>query len=203
MEVLTAETAAEGLDLARQRHPDVIVLDIHLPDRSGLETLSLLREIDARSPVIFITGKSTTDTAIEAMKLGAYEYLLKPLELSQLRQIVERAVAISRLMHVPAVVGAEEPVDERADAIIGRCPAMQDVYKAIGRVAAQDVPVLISGESGTGKELVARALYQHSRRATAPFSGDQLRRHSRTAAGERTVRPRERRLHRRRPPPYR
>jgi two-component system nitrogen regulation response regulator GlnG len=169
MELLTAETAAEALDLARQRHPDVIVLDIHLPDRSGLETLSLLRDIDARSPIIFITGKSTTDTAIEAMKLGAYEYLLKPLELGQLRQIVERAVAISRLMHVPAVVAAGDPVDDRSDAIIGRCPAMQDVYKAIGRVAAQDVPVLITGESGTGKELVARAIYQHSRRAAAPF----------------------------------
>ena len=169
LDVLTAETAAEALDLARQHHPDVIVLDIHLPDRSGLETLALLRAIDARSPVIFITGKSTTDTAIEAMKLGAYEYLLKPLELSQLRQIVERAVAISRLMHVPAVVAADEPVDERADAIIGRCAAMQDVYKAIGRVAAQDVPVLITGETGTGKELVARAIYQHSRRAAASF----------------------------------
>jgi nitrogen regulation protein NR(I) len=169
IDVLTAETAAEALDVARQRRPDVIVLDIHLPDRSGLETLALLRAIDARSPVIFITGKSTTDTAIEAMKLGAYEYLLKPLELSQLRQIVERAIAISRLMHVPAVVAADEVVDDRADAIIGRCAAMQEVYKAIGRVAAQDVPVLISGETGTGKELVARAIYQHSRRAAAPF----------------------------------
>ena len=169
IELITAETAAEGLDLARQRHPDVIVLDIHLPDRSGLETLSLLQEIDARSPVIFITGKSTTDTAIEAMKLGAYEFLLKPLELSQLRLVIERAVAISRLMHVPAVVAPEAAVDDRADAIIGRCPAMQDVYKAIGRVAAQDVPVLITGETGTGKELVARAIYQHSRRASAPF----------------------------------
>jgi two-component system nitrogen regulation response regulator GlnG len=169
VEVLTAESSAEAVDVAQRRRPDVIVLDIHLPDRSGLETLSLLRAIDARSPVIFITGKSTTDTAIEAMKLGAYEYLLKPLELSQLRQIVERALEISRLMHVPAVVAADEPVDERADAIVGRCAAMQEVYKAIGRVAAQDVPVLITGESGTGKELVARAVYQHSRRAAAPF----------------------------------
>ena len=104
------------------------------------------------------------------MKLGAYDYLFKPLELAPLRQLVDRAAAISRLMHVPAVVtGDEEPIDERADAIIGRCPAMQEVYKVIGRVAAQDETVLISGESGTGKELVARALYQHSRRAAGPF----------------------------------
>jgi two-component system nitrogen regulation response regulator GlnG len=169
LEVVTAETAADGLELARQRRPDVIVLDLHLPDLPGLEMLRRLRAVDARSPVIFITGRSTTDTAIEAMKLGAYEYLLKPLELSQLRQVVGQALAISRLMHVPAVVADEAPADDRADAIVGRCPAMQAVYKAIGRVAAQDVTVLITGETGTGKELVARALYQHSRRAAGPF----------------------------------
>jgi two-component system nitrogen regulation response regulator GlnG len=167
--VLTAETAADGLALARQHRPDVLIFDVQLPDMSGLDALRRLRELDARSPVIFITGKSTTDTAIEAMKLGAYEYLLKPLELPQLRQVVDRAVAISRLMHVPAVVADAEPADDRADAIVGRCPAMQEVYKAIGRVAGQDVAVLITGESGTGKELVARALYQHSRRSAGPF----------------------------------
>jgi DNA-binding NtrC family response regulator len=169
-ETITAESAAEGLELARNRRPDVAVLDVQLPDGSGLELFTKLRAIDARTPVIFITGKSTTDTAIEAMKLGAYDYLFKPLELAPLRQLVDRAAAISRLMHVPAVVtGDEEPIDERADVIIGRCPAMQEVYKVIGRVAAQDETVLISGESGTGKELVARALYQHSRRAAGPF----------------------------------
>jgi two-component system nitrogen regulation response regulator GlnG len=167
--VLTAESAGEGLAAAAGHRPDVVILDIQLPDLSGLETLRRLREIDARSPVIFITAHGTTDTAIEAMKLGAYEYLLKPLELPQLRQVVDRAFAISRLMHVPAVVADAGPVDDGADAIVGRCPPMQEVYKAIGRVAAQDVTVLIAGESGTGKELVARAIYQHSRRADRPF----------------------------------
>jgi two-component system nitrogen regulation response regulator GlnG len=169
LKLLTVETAAEGLALVEQEHPDVIIFDVQLPDMTGLEALRTLRTFDARSPVILITGKSTTDTAIEAMKLGAYEYLLKPLELAQLRQVIDRALAISRLMHVPAVVADAEPVDERADAIIGHCSAMQEVYKAIGRVAGQEVTVLISGESGTGKELVARAIYQHSRRATGPF----------------------------------
>jgi two-component system nitrogen regulation response regulator GlnG len=169
LEVHTAETGAEGLAWAREHRPDVAVLDVQLPDQSGLDVFRKLRDIDARSLVIFITGKSTTDTAIEAMKLGAYEYLLKPLELAQLRQVIERAVAISRSMNVPAVVAEEDGADERADAIVGRCPAMQEVYKAIGRVAAQDVTVLINGESGTGKELVARAIYQHSRRAAGPF----------------------------------
>jgi DNA-binding NtrC family response regulator len=167
--VLTAESAADGLALAAEHRPDVVILDVQLPDLSGLEALRRLRELDARSPVIFITGKSTTDTAIEAMKLGAYDYLLKPLELPQLRQAVDRAFAISRLMHVPAVVADAGPVDDRADAIVGRCLPMQEVYKDIGRVAAQDVTVLIAGESGTGKELVARAIYQHSRRGGGPF----------------------------------
>jgi two-component system nitrogen regulation response regulator GlnG len=169
MEVLTAETGSEGLARARESRPDVAILDVQLPDQSGLDLFRSLHELDARCPVIFVTGKSTTETAIEAMKLGAYEYLLKPLELAQLRQVIERALAISRLMHVPAVMVGDEPVERDGDPIIGRCAAMQEVYKAIGRVAAQEVTVLIQGESGTGKELVARALYQHSRRASGPF----------------------------------
>src|SRR5262249_29677755 len=152
----------------QEHHPDVTVLDIMLPDQSGLDVFRKLREIDARSPVIFITGSSTTDTAIEAMKLGAYDYLLKPPRLVQLQQVIEQALQIRRLMHVPAVLAETEPADDRADAIVGRCAAMQAVYKAIGRVAPQDVTVLITGESGTGKELVARAIYQHSRRASGP-----------------------------------
>ncbi len=169
LEVLTAEAPPEGLALAREHHPDVIVLDMQLPGASGLDLFQQLRALDARTPVIFITGKSTTETAIEAMKQGAYDYLFKPVELAQLRQVIDRAVALSRLAHVPAVVAEEGEVDERADAIIGRCPAMLEVYKAIGRVAPQDVTALIQGETGTGKELVARAIYQHSRRSAAPF----------------------------------
>lgn len=169
LEVLTAESAADGLALAEQRRPDVIVLDVQLPDLGGLDLYRRLRQLDARTPVLFITGKTTTDTAIEAMKLGAYDYLFKPLELAPLRQVIDRALALSRLAHVPAVVADEEGVDDRADVILGRCPAMLQVYKAIGRVAGQDVAVLITGETGTGKELVARAIYQHSRRASGPF----------------------------------
>jgi two-component system nitrogen regulation response regulator GlnG len=103
------------------------------------------------------------------MKQGAYDYLFKPLDLQQLRRVVGEALDVARMMREPALV-AETPSEEDADgAIIGGCPAMREVYKAIGRVAAQDVPVLITGESGTGKELVARAIYQHGTRARAPF----------------------------------
>jgi two-component system nitrogen regulation response regulator GlnG len=165
----TAPTAAEGLELLGREPPDVVILDLNLPDQSGLEAFGRIRQVDARIPVIFITGHGTTDSAIEAMKLGAFDYLLKPLELSPLRELVRRALEISRLMHEPAMLETEEPVAGRSDVLVGRCPGMQDVYKAIGRVASQDVTVLILGESGTGKELVARAIYQHSRRAARPF----------------------------------
>lgn len=164
----TAASGAEGLDEVLKRDPDVVVLDINLPDTPGLEVYRRIREHDARIPVIFITGHGTTETAIEAMKLGAFDYLLKPLELAGLEELVGRAFEVSRLIRVPART-EEEPSEEGADVIVGRCPPMQEVYKTIGRVAPQDVAVLILGETGTGKELVARAIYQHSRRSSGPF----------------------------------
>jgi two-component system nitrogen regulation response regulator GlnG len=172
--LLTASTAAEAIDLVAQRQPDVAILDLNLPDLSGIELYQRIRQIDARIPTIFVTGHGTTDTAIEAIKLGAYDYLLKenlmqPSETARLRELVGRAMEISRLMHVPATTPDEAPASGPCDRLVGRCPAMQAVYKAIGRVAPQDVTVLILGESGTGKELVARAIYQHSRRAGGPF----------------------------------
>src|ERR1700675_2114159 len=167
--VEVAGTGAEGLERVGARPPDVILLDLRLPDQSGLEVYQGIRRIDARIPVIFVTLAKTADTAIEAMKHGAYDYLFKPLDLHQLRRVVGEALEVARRMREPAVV-AETAADADVDgAIVGSCPAMREVYKSIGRVAAQDVPVLITGESGTGKEVVARALYEHSARAKAPF----------------------------------
>jgi DNA-binding NtrC family response regulator len=163
--VLSARTAAEGLQAVREQAPDVVVLDLQLPDRSGLEVFHDLRELDAKRPVIFITAHGTTETAIEAMKRGAFDYLVKPVDLERLSQVLERAYEAARLMHVPAVL----PAEDSGDRIVGRSPIMQEMCKAIGRIAPQDVNVLILGESGTGKELVARALYHHSHRAGMPF----------------------------------
>jgi two-component system nitrogen regulation response regulator GlnG len=164
-----ARTAEVGLRQVAARLPDVILLDVNLPDLSGLEAYQRIRQLDARIPVIFITWAATADTAIEAMKQGACDYLFKPLDLARLRDVVVQALEIGRRMREPAVVSETPPAEDCGDAIIGRCPAMGEVYKAIGRVAAQNVIALITGESGTGKELVARALYQHSDRARAPF----------------------------------
>lgn len=169
VEILSAETAAEGLQLAAEESPDVILLDIRLGDRSGLDLFHDLRRLDPRSLIIFITGHGTTDTAIEAMKLGAYDYLVKPFDVEQLQQVVGQALAISRLMHVPMILEEGDRPEDKPDRLVGSGPAMQTVCKQIGRVAPQDVNVLILGESGTGKELVARAIYHHSRRNQEPF----------------------------------
>jgi two-component system nitrogen regulation response regulator GlnG len=165
VEVLTAGTAAEGLRLLREHDPDVVVLDLQLPDRPGLDVFAEIHADSPKRPVVFITAHGTTETAIEAMKAGAFDYLLKPLDLDRLSQVLGRAFEAARLMSVPAVL----PADDRADRIVGRSAVMQETCKAIGRLAPQDVNVLILGESGTGKELVARALYHHGRRTGKPF----------------------------------
>src|SRR3954467_6983424 len=165
-----AQTGAVGLERVAAACPDVILLDLRLPDQSGLDILRQLRRIDARIPVVMVTVARSSDSAIEAMQHGAYDYLLKPIDLQKLDRVISEALKVSRMMREPAVV-AETPPDGElpGDAIIGCCAAMQEVYKAIGRVADQNFPVLITGESGTGKELVARAIYQHGPRAKAAF----------------------------------
>jgi DNA-binding NtrC family response regulator len=168
--VETACTGADGINRLSATPPDVVLLDLRLPDQTGLEVLTRIRNIDARIPVVFVTSARSADAAIEAMRQGAYDYLLKPLDLQMLDRVVHEALKVARLMREPAVVAQTLPDDDVVgDAFIGCCPAMQEVYKAIGRVADQNFPVLIRGESGTGKELVARAVYQHSSRAKAPF----------------------------------
>jgi two-component system nitrogen regulation response regulator GlnG len=168
-QVEVAATGAVGLERIRTAPPDVVLLDLLLPDQSGLEVYQQIRGIDARIPVIFITIAKGADAAIEAMKHGAYDYLCKPLDPKQLRRVIGEALEVVRQMRQPAVVAESAPDPDVDGAIVGTCAAMREVYKAIGRVADQNVPVLITGESGTGKELVARAIYHHSARARAPF----------------------------------
>ncbi|MFO0850690.1 MAG: sigma-54 dependent transcriptional regulator [Gemmataceae bacterium] len=165
VEVLTAGSMAEGRRRIEADHPDVIVLDLQLPDGSGLDLLRWVTDTDPRRPVILITARGTADAAIEAMTHGAFDYLLKPLDLDSFTRLVGRAFEAARLMQVPAVL----PDEPAADRILGRTPVVQEMCKQIGRVARQDVTVLIRGESGTGKELVARAIYHHSKRADRPF----------------------------------
>jgi two-component system nitrogen regulation response regulator GlnG len=163
-----AGTGSVGLEQVRTNSPDIILLDLRLPDQSGLDVYEQIRGIDARIPVIFVSNATRANAVIEAMKQGAYDCLSLPLDLPVLRQVIGEALNAAHHMRQPA---ADEPtLDPHAESeMVGFCPAMQEVYKAIGRVAAQTVPVLITGESGTGKELVARAIHQHGPRAQRPF----------------------------------
>ncbi|WP_020468941.1 sigma-54-dependent transcriptional regulator [Zavarzinella formosa] len=168
-ETHTARTAADGLRMQSEIKPDVIVLDVHLPDADNLAAFDQIKAVDSRVPIILITGHGTTDLAIEAMKRGAFDYLLKPVLYEELKDAIDRACACSRLVATPTIVGDAPAVEDRSDALVGRSPGMQEVYKAIGRVAATDTTVLILGESGTGKELIARAVCQYSKRKNKPF----------------------------------
>jgi nitrogen regulation protein NR(I) len=166
--VVTAKTAKLGLEAVAAESPDAVIVDVRLPDLSGLELFERIKRIDPRLPVIIATAFSDTETAIEAMKRGAFEYFLKPVDLHQLRHAVAHAIELRRMQTVPAEFD-QAAGESKADQIIGQATVMQEIYKAIGRFAAQDVTILILGESGTGKELVARAIYQHSKRADKPF----------------------------------
>ena len=155
-----------GLEIASRGAYDLVLTDLRLPGVEGLELVGRLHKARPRLPIVMMTAHGTTETAIEATKLGACEYLLKPFEVDELLDLVASVVARSRLMSETVRIGAAGPA---SSAIVGAGRAMQQVYKEIGRVAATPVTVLIRGATGTGKELVARAIYQHSHRADRPF----------------------------------
>ncbi len=166
--VLTAPNGEAALALVRQNPPELVVMDIRMPGMSGLEAFQTMHAMEPKLPVIIMTAFGTTETAIEATKLGAYDYILKPFEIPDILAIITQALEAGRIMRSKVEVN-RSPETATGEAIIGRSRPMQEVYKAIGRVAPTDATVLLRGESGTGKELVARALYQHSLRADKPF----------------------------------
>ena len=165
-EVEAVDRGDTGLACALGQPYDVVITDLKLPGLDGLSLVSQLHAAKPKLPIILMTAHGTTETAIEATKLGAYEYLLKPFEADELFDCVAAAVKSSLLMSEPVELGEAR---EARSAIIGNSRAMQAIYKEIGRVAATPVTVLIRGATGTGKELIARAIYQHSDRAQKPF----------------------------------
>ena len=165
-EVFVEKRGDTGLARARDDSLDLVLTDMKLPGLNGLDLVRELHTAQPRLPIILMTAHGTTETAIEATKSGAYDYLLKPFEMPELLALVEKAVASRRLMTEPVELGA--PVGAR-DALVGQSRVMQAIYKEIGRVASKPVNVLIRGETGTGKELIARAIYQHSLRPQSPF----------------------------------
>jgi nitrogen regulation protein NR(I) len=169
IELATASSGEEGLKVIPRFKPDLVIMDVRMGGITGLETLRRIRQMDSKLFVILMTAYGTTQTAIEAMKLGAYDYMLKPFEVPKLKEIVFNALKAARDMKQ---VVSYQPLLEQEDyelGIIGRSEGMQQVFKLIGQLAASDATALITGESGTGKELVARAIYHHSNRSQHPF----------------------------------
>jgi two-component system, NtrC family, response regulator AtoC len=167
-QVFTYHNGREALEGIKE-DCDLVLLDNRMPDLTGLEVMKEMKKKFPKMPVIVMTAFGTTETAIEAMRLGAFDYILKPFELEEIFELISRGLEAGKLMKRAVAIPALSTAPEDSDQIIGKCKAMQEVYKMIGQVAESDVTVLVRGESGTGKELVARAIYQHSRRKDGPF----------------------------------
>ncbi len=167
--ILTAQNGEEALDRVKESRPDLIIMDIKMPGRSGLEILKEIKSIDPKSLLIIMTAYGTTETAIEAMKYGAFDYILKPFPIPQIKGLVEKALALRKLMKEAVTYAPQAAPEGEEERIVGSSPNMQEIYKMIGQVAPSDVTVLLRGESGTGKELIARAIYHHSLRSNQPF----------------------------------
>ncbi len=163
MDVTAFEEADPALSALRRAEPDVLVTDIRMPGRSGLELLQEIRARKPRLPVMVMTAHSDLDSAVAAFQGGAFEYLPKPFDIDQAVELVRRAAAQGQRSEVSAADSRRIPE------MLGHAAAMQEVFRAIGRLSRSSMTVLITGESGTGKELVARALHRHSPRAAKPF----------------------------------
>ncbi len=161
---MTFSSATDALRELERSTPSAVLSDIRMPGVSGLELLQALKERLPKVPVIIMTAYSDLDSAVSAFQGGAFEYLPKPFDVDQALELVQRALAENASRDVPTISDAP-PVPE----ILGQAPAMQEVFRAIGRLAQSHTTVLITGESGSGKELVAHALHRHSPRAGAPF----------------------------------
>jgi DNA-binding NtrC family response regulator len=166
--VTTARTMEEGKKIVLQKPFDLVITDFHLPGSSGLDFIREIHPLHPQLPIILMTADGTVELAIEATKSGAFDYLLKPFDPPTFLETVEKALKASRFMHEKVAIG-ENASSISGPVMLGRCRAMQEIYKEIGRVSALPVTVLIRGETGTGKELIARAIYQHSDRNDRPF----------------------------------
>src|SRR5436309_13753924 len=158
IELTTASSGEEGLRLIPKIKPDLVIMDVRMAGLSGLEALRRIRQMDSKLLVILMTGYGTTQTTIEAMKLGAFDFLVKPFDVPKLKDIVAHALKAARDMKQ---VVSYQPLLESEDyelGIVGKSEAMHNVFKLIGQLAASDVTALITGDTGTGKELVARAI---------------------------------------------
>jgi DNA-binding NtrC family response regulator len=164
-----ATSGAEAMAVLGRQEFDVALVDIKLPDASGLDILRWAREAEADTELIVLTGNADVETAVEAMRLGAYDFIAKPWRNAELVEVVSKAVEKRRLRRENSVLREVMTRRDGLPQIVGETPEVQELLSIIGRVAQSDSPILILGESGTGKELVARAIHLRSRRASKPF----------------------------------
>ncbi len=168
-EVFSAKDAEEAFHHIKERSPDVVLLDIILPDLDGLKVLERIKQNDPDMVVIMITATKTVKTAVEAMKLGAYDYVTKPFDIDELRLIISRSLSTKALEH--EVKYRREEMDKNFDFrnIVGKSKSMKDIFKVVKQIADSKSTALIMGESGTGKELISRAIHYNSNRKNYPF----------------------------------
>ncbi len=173
LHVFTANNGKEAIKLVKKEQPQVVLMDMQMPEMDGMTAFKEIKKLDSKKLIIMMTGFGTTETAIEAMQLGAYDYVTKPFDIPKLKGVVDSALSASTLMEeVVTLTDKNEStknVDLNVKSIIGMSEPMQNIYKSIGQVANSSVSVLITGESGTGKELISRALYHYSDRSDKPF----------------------------------
>lgn len=165
-QVSLVEDGDYALDLIESEEFDAVITDFQMPTLGGMELLEKASEFNPGLPIIIMTAFSSAERAIEATKNGAYDFLIKPVEIPELLEVVGKAVESRRLTAKAITIGESSP---GKDAIIGASRSMQKVFKEIGRIAENPIPILITGETGTGKELIARAIFQHSKRSNKPF----------------------------------
>jgi DNA-binding NtrC family response regulator len=167
--VLEAPSGEEGVALVRRQVPDLVFLDIRMGGMGGIETLQHLRSLQPQLMIVLMTAFGTAQTAIEAMKYGAFDYIMKPFDPERVLTLAANALKAKAALQTAADYKPKLKSEDYKEGIVGSSEPMQEVFKIIGQVTASDATVLISGESGTGKELVARCIYQHSHRAQKPF----------------------------------
>jgi DNA-binding NtrC family response regulator len=168
-QVTVAGSSAEAWERVQSEEPDLIFLDIIMPGKDGMEILKEIRQIQPLTPVVMLTATKTVKTAVEAMKLGAYDYITKPFDLEELRVVAQKALESRDLRKDNLRLQGEVEERYRFDNIIGKSKEMRDIYSTIRQIAEKNSTVLIHGESGTGKELVARAIHYNSLRKDKPF----------------------------------
>ncbi len=167
--VQEAGSGEDGVAAVKRAAPDLVLLDNRMTGMTGIETLQHIRAANPKQMVIFMTAYGTAQTAIEAMKYGAYDYVVKPFDPPKLLSLVAGALRVQADIQSASGYQPVVNTDEHKEGIVGASPVMQTVFKTIGQVATSDVTVMVTGESGTGKELVARSIHRHSHRANKPF----------------------------------